>query len=81
MCQMVVRLVTHYCMKDTIDCLQPGWKEDLKTELQNGREAKIINFNYTVDGQFCEAVAAAHHMVLTLDSKAHVGSFKKRENN
>jgi hypothetical protein len=66
-------------MKDTINCLQAGWKEELKTELQNGREAKIINFNYTVDGQFCETVAAAHDMVLTLDAKAHVGSFKKRE--
>jgi hypothetical protein len=60
-----------------INCIAPDWRNVLKTNLQEGLEVELINFDYTLNGQFCEMLAMAHRMRLELDVKNKAGFFKK----
>jgi hypothetical protein len=62
----------------TIDCLDKNWKPLLKRNLQEGIEVTLGNFDYDVDGQFCELLALSHTMNFRLDARNHDGRFRKR---
>ena len=59
-----------------ISCKASDWRNVLKVNLQDGIEADLTNFDYTVDGHFCELLAAAHSMRLRLDVKNSTGFFR-----
>jgi hypothetical protein len=61
-----------------IDCANRDWKAFLKNTLQDGQEADLMNFDYTVDGHFCEMLAMAHGLIFKLDVSHNAGSFRKR---
>ncbi len=61
-----------------IDCSGKDWKTLLKRNLQDGIEVTLENFNYTVDGQFCELLALSHFMSFRLNVRDHAGMFRKR---
>jgi hypothetical protein len=63
-----------------ISCKASDWKNALKVNLQDGIEADLTNFDYTVDGHFCELLAVAHSMRLKLDAKNNTGFFRKIAN-
>jgi len=56
-----------------IGCKAPNGKNVLKVNLQDGIEADLVNFDYTVDGHFCELLAVSHSMRLKLDAKNNTG--------
>ena len=62
----------------TIDCADKNWKSLLKRNLQEGIKVTLGNFDYTVDGQFCELLALSHCMSFRLDARNHAGRFRKR---
>ena len=62
----------------TIDCSDENWKSLLKRNLQEGIEVTLGNFDYAVDGQFCELLALSHSMSFRLDVRNHAGRFRKR---
>ena len=62
----------------TIDCSDKNWKSLLKRNLQEGIEVILGNFDYDVDGQFCELLALSHSMNFRLDVRNRVGRFIKR---
>jgi hypothetical protein len=49
----------------------------LKVNLQDGKEADLTNFDYTIDGHFCELIAVSHSMRLQLDAKNNTGLFRR----
>ena len=61
-----------------IDCANKDWKLLLKTNLQDGVEADLVNFYYTENGEFCEMIAFAHAMEFTLDARNSAGFFRRR---
>jgi hypothetical protein len=61
-----------------IDCANAEWKLFLKHTLQDGREVELANFDYTLDGQFCEMLAMAHNAVFSLDAARNTGRFRKK---
>ncbi len=61
-----------------IDYANAGWKPFLKDSLQEGRDVNLSNFDYTIDGQFCEMLALAHDKVFTLDFQHNAGMFRKK---
>jgi hypothetical protein len=61
-----------------IDCTNSEWKPFLKHSLQVGRDVDMSNFDYTVDGQFCELLASTHGEVFRLDLNRKAGVFRKR---
>lgn len=61
--------------KVVIDCKSTAWRTLLKTHLQEGREVDLKNFDYTVDGQFCELLTVSHARTFKLDAKHSVGHF------
>jgi hypothetical protein len=61
----------------TIDCLDKNWRSLLKRNLQEGIEVILGNFDYDVDGQFCELLALSHSMNFRLDLRNRVGRFRK----
>jgi hypothetical protein len=61
-----------------IDCSNAGWKPFLKNSLQEGRDVDLGNFDYTVDGQFCELLALSSGMVFSLDVNRKAGFFRKK---
>jgi hypothetical protein len=63
--------------KVIIDSKSAAWRTLLKTHLQDGREVDLKNFDYTVDGQFCELLTVSHGMTFKLDAKHSVGHFRK----
>jgi len=60
-----------------ISCKASDWKNVLKVNLQDGIEADLIDFDYTLDGHFCELLAAAHSMRFKLDAQNNTGSFRR----
>jgi len=60
-----------------INCKASDWKNVLKVNLQDGREADLTNFDYTIDGHFCELLAVSHSMRLQLDAKNNTGLFRR----
>ena len=62
----------------TIDCNNGEWKPFLKHSLQDGRDVELSNFDYTVDGQFCELLALTHAVVFSLDLNRKAGFFRKK---
>ena len=62
----------------TINCAEEGWKALLKRNLQDGIEVTLDNFDYAIDGQFCEILAISHSMTLKLDVRNKAGLFRKR---
>lgn len=62
----------------SINCANREWKPFLKQSLQERREVDLLNFDYTVDGQFCEMLALSHHVIFTLDVKRNIGFFRKK---
>ena len=61
-----------------IDCSNSGWKPFLKHSLQDGHDVDLKNFDYTIDGQFCEMLAMAHSVMFNLYASHNSGSFRKR---
>jgi hypothetical protein len=61
-----------------IDCAENDWQNILQNAVQDGKEAELVNFDYTTDGQLCERLAISHALQLVLDPKAHAGFLKKR---
>jgi hypothetical protein len=61
-----------------ISCKACDWKNVLKVNLQEGIEADLTDLDYTVDGHFCELIAASHPMRLKLDVRNHAGFFRLR---
>jgi hypothetical protein len=60
-----------------IDCVDKDWKMLLKKNLQDGDEVDLIDFDYTLDGPFCEMLAIAHSMRFTIRPESKAGFFKK----
>jgi hypothetical protein len=58
-----------------IDCEHEDWKTKLKEFLQNRHEVQLVNFAYTVDGQFCETLAFSHSVRFELDARNQTGFF------
>jgi hypothetical protein len=61
-----------------IDCAEANWKVLLKRNLQEGVEVDLGNFDYDVDGVFCEILAMAHSMTLRYNSRTKSWLFKKQ---
>jgi hypothetical protein len=61
-----------------INCLDKDWKAVLKLNLQEQRDVDLTDFDYTVDGQFCELLALAHSARFQLDARNKAGAFKKQ---
>jgi hypothetical protein len=61
-----------------IDCQHEGWKAQLKESLQQAQEVQLVNFSYTLDGQFCETLAFSHSMRFELDAKNQIGFFRAK---
>jgi hypothetical protein len=61
-----------------INLTELDWTTLLKRNIQEGIPVDLDNFDYKVDGQFCESVAIAHGMQLRLDSKHKLGLFRIR---
>jgi hypothetical protein len=59
-----------------VSCKASDWKNVLKVNLQDGIEADLTNFDYTIDGHFCELLAVAHSMRFKLDAKNSTGFFR-----
>ena len=59
-----------------ISCKASDWKNVLKVNLQEGIEADLTSFDYTVDGHFCELLAVSHSMRFKLDAKNNTGFFR-----
>jgi hypothetical protein len=53
------------------------WKMLLKKNLQDGDQVDLINFDYTLDGRFCEMLAVSHSMRFTIHPENKAGFFKK----
>jgi hypothetical protein len=61
-----------------ISCAEPDWRNVLKTDLQDGLDVDLTNFDYTLDGQFCELLAMSHSMQFKLDARNGAGFFRKK---
>ena len=61
-----------------INCMSRDWRADLKSALQDGLEVDLKNFDYTIDGALCEALAQSHDMVFRLNAAACMGHFRKK---
>jgi hypothetical protein len=66
-----------YTSLEQIDCAQKDWPSILETAIQEGREIKLLHFNYPTDGELCQRFAISHGMHFILDPKAHTGSLKR----
>ncbi|MDB6122757.1 MAG: hypothetical protein JWQ71_1750 [Pedosphaera sp.] len=64
-------------MPTVVNCLEKDWKVELKTFLQEGFEPQLVNFDYTMEGPFCEMLALAHRMTLTIKHDKGHAFFKK----
>lgn len=60
-----------------IDCSKGDWENILRDAVQDGKEAELVNFDYRMDGQLCEALAISHARHFVLDPKSRTGFFKK----
>lgn len=61
-----------------IDCAQDDWKNILKNAIQEGNEAELVNFDYSINGQFCAELTISHALQFVLDPKERAGFFKNR---
>lgn len=61
-----------------ISCTVPDWRNVLKVDLQDGLEVDLTNFDYSLDGQFCESLAKSHSMQFKLDAGNRAGFFRKK---
>ena len=50
----------------------------MREAIQNGKDAELVNFDYTTDGQVCETLAISHGMHFVVNPQAHAGFFRKR---
>ena len=58
-----------------INCSKPIWKAEVKTALQEKRNVKLVNMDYTEHGQFCETLSIAHSVPFRIDHKHGFGFF------
>jgi hypothetical protein len=59
------------------DCAEKDWRTLLKRNLQDGIEVTLDNFDYSIDGQFCEILAISHALTFRLDIRNKGGKVQK----
>ena len=49
-----------------VDCSQVGWVARLEANVRTGKEADLINFNFTLHGEFCVQLANRYRVEFRL---------------